>query len=100
MEREIYRLWKPVKFDDHWKSCDTSIVEDIAASWFKRRKILKENSVEYSEFLEQLKREHAIETGVIERLYSLETGITETFIKEGFVKSYLSHGDTNIPEHK
>jgi len=97
MERAIYRLWKPIKMDDNWKSCDTSIVDDIAASWFKRRKILQENSVEYSEFLERSKREHAIETGVIERLYSLETGITETFIKEGFVKSYLSHGDTNIP---
>lgn len=98
MERKVYRLWKPVKFDDSWKSCDTSIVDDIAASWFKRGKVLKENSIEYSEFLERLKREHAIETGIIERLYSLETGITETFIKEGFVKSYLSHGDTNIPE--
>ena len=98
MEQPIYRLWKPIQFDDNWNSCDTSIVDDIAASWFKRRKILQENSVEYSEFLERLKREHAIETGVIERLYSLEVGITETFIKEGFVQSYLSHGDTNIPE--
>ena len=60
--------------------------------------MLKENSAEYNDFLGRLKREHAIETGIIERLYSLETGITETFIKEGFVKSYLSHGDTNIPE--
>ncbi len=98
MEREIYRLWQPVKFSNTWKNCDTSIVEDIAPSWFKRRKLLTENSTEYGAFLEQLKREHAIETGVIERLYSLETGITETFIKEGFVKSYLSYGDTNIPE--
>lgn len=98
MEQKIYRLWKPVKLSKNWKSCDTSIVDDIAASWFKRRKILKENSTEYAEFLQRLKREHAIETGIIERLYSLETGITETFIKEGFVKSYLSHDDTNIPE--
>lgn len=98
MEREIYRLWQPIAFDDNWKNCDTSIVDDIAASWFKRRKVLKENSAEYRDFLDRLKREHAIETGIIERLYSLETGITETFIKEGFVKSYLSHGDTNIPE--
>lgn len=97
MERKVYSLWKPVKFSGNWNSCDTSIVDDIAASWFKRRKVLKENSIEYSEFLERLKREHAIETGIIERLYSLETGITETFIKEGFVKSYLSHGDSNIP---
>jgi Fic family protein len=47
--------------------------------------------------LGKLKREHAIETGVIERLYDLKKGITETFIKKGFVESYLSHGDTNVP---
>lgn len=95
---KIYRLWKPVLFDENWDNCDTSILDDISNSWFIRRSVLKENSLEYAEFLNQLKREHAIETGVIERLYDLKKGITETFIKEGFVKSYLSHGDTNIPE--
>lgn len=93
-----YRLWKPVAFDAAWQKCDTSVLDDISASWFKRRKTLQENSSEYEKFLERLKREHAIETGVIERLYDLDKGITETFIKEGFVQSYLSHGDTDIPE--
>ncbi len=47
--------------------------------------------------MNRLKREHAIETGVIERLYDLKKGITEPFIKKGFVESYLSHDDTNVP---
>lgn len=97
-ENKVYRLWKPIEFTNNWQECDTSILDDISASWFKRRATLKENSTEYAEFLNRLKREHAIETGVIERLYDLEKGITETFIKEGFVKSYLSHGDTDIPD--
>ncbi|MEM6318213.1 MAG: Fic family protein [Bacteroidota bacterium] len=46
--------------------------------------------------MERLKREHAIETGIIERIYDLKKGVTETLIKEGFVKSYLSYGDTNV----
>ncbi|MEN8217021.1 MAG: Fic family protein [Pseudomonadota bacterium] len=45
-----------------------------------------------------MKREHAIETGVIERLYDLKKGVTETFINDGFIKSFLSHGDTNISD--
>jgi len=99
-EGKVFRLWKPIEFDDRWSGCDTSIIDDIATSWFKRRATLRESSVEYAEFLNGLKREHAIETGVIERLYDLNRGITETFIKEGFVKSYLSHGDTDIPTNE
>ena len=95
---EILRIWKPVALPQAWKKADTSVLDDIAASWFERRKKLRDDSTEYSNFLNRLKREHAIETGVVERLYDLKKGITETFIKEGFVKSFLSHGDTNIPE--
>ncbi len=100
MERKTYRLWQPVIFHDYWQNCDTSILDDISAAWFARRASLQSNSQEYSDFLNQLKREHAIETGVIERLYDLKKGITETFIKEGFVQSYLSHGDTDISKEQ
>lgn len=96
--KELLRIWKPIKFSDEWLECDTSILDDISDSWFAKREKLKENTEEYSDFLERLKREHAIETGVVERMYDLNKGITETLIKEGFVKSYLSHGDTNISQ--
>lgn len=92
-----FRFWKFIEFNDLWHNSDTSKLDDISPSWFSRREKLKDNSTEYSDFLGKLKREHAIETGVIERLYDLKKGITETFIKKGFVESYLSHGDTNVP---
>jgi uncharacterized protein (DUF433 family) len=95
---KVFRLWKHIKFADEWANCDTSVLDDISESWFKRREYLQTNSHEYAEFLERLKREHAIETGVVERMYDLSKGITETFIKVGFHRSYLTHGDTNIPE--
>lgn len=97
-EKKIYRLWKPISYNEIWDNCDTSILDDISSSWLSRRAVLQENSTEYAEFINQKKREHAIETGVIERLYDLSKGVTETFIKEGFVESYLSHGDTDIPK--
>ena len=96
-ETKIYRIWKHISIDESWLNSDTSILDDIKESWFERREVLQNNSQEYEEFLARLKREHAIETGIVERLYDLRKGITETFIKEGFVESYLSHGDTNIP---
>ncbi|MFY9159516.1 Fic family protein [Aquirufa ecclesiirivi] len=90
-------IWKPIEFDDIWLKCNTSKLDELAPSWFKKREKLKEGSVEYDDFLNKLKRQHAIETGIVEKLYNLKEGITQTFIKEGFYESYLQHGDTNIP---
>ena len=89
-------IWKPIEFTSNWEKSDTSILDDIADSWFVQREKLQQNSIEYKEFLERLKREHAIETGIVERMYDLSASITEAFINEGFKSSLLSHNDTNI----
>ena len=91
------QVWKPINFSDNWLKANTSKLDDLAPSWFRKRELLKEGSNDYEEFLNKLKRQHAIETGIVEKLYDLKEGITQTFIKEGFVESYLQHGDTNIP---
>jgi Fic family protein len=95
MEKQV-TIWHPIGFDEKWLSTNTSKLDDLAPSWFRKREILKEGSEEYEDFLNKLKRQHAIETGIVEKLYDLKEGITQTFIKEGFVESYLQHGDTNI----
>ncbi|MBX2870617.1 MAG: Fic family protein [Saprospiraceae bacterium] len=99
-EHKTHRLWKHIELADNWLECDTSTIDDLSPSWYERREVLKNNSKEYQEFITELKREHAIETGIVERMYDLEKGITETFIKKGFVESYISHYDTNIPVPK
>jgi len=47
-------------------------------------------------FEEQLARRWSIETGVLERLYDISRGATETLIKHGFIASLVSHGETTI----
>jgi Fic family protein len=42
-------------------------------------------------FNERLRREWAIETGIIERLYSLDRGVTETLIERGVSASLIPH---------
>lgn len=96
MDKQV-TIWQPIKFDEKWLTTNTSKLDDLAPSWFRKRDQLKEGSEEYDDFLNKLKRQHAIETGIVEKLYDLKEGITQTFIKEGFVESYLQHGDTNIP---
>ena len=93
---ETFSLWKPIEITDSWINADISILTDIAPSWRRRRIQLEANPKIYTDFFDKLKREHALETGVVEQLYDVERGVTETLIREGFTKSYLSHGDTNI----
>lgn len=97
MSDKIISVWKPIDFTKAWEDCNTMKLDSILPSWIRRREILKDDSNEYKHFINRLKRQHAIETGIVEKLYDLKEGITETFVKEGFVESFLQHGDTNIP---
>lgn len=96
-EENMYRLWKPIAFSDVWRDADTSVLDDLSSSWFARRENLQLSSAAFQNFLGKLKREHAIETGVVERLYDIDRGVTRTLIEKGFVEGLLSHGDANIP---
>jgi Fic family protein len=94
------RIWEHITFSDIWSKADTSILDEIAPSWFARRDKLLANSIEYEEFLNKLKRRHAIETGIVERMYDIDRGVTETLVNMGFISSLISHGDTNIDKNK
>jgi len=99
MSNEI-SVWTPISFTQEWIEANTSIFDDLAPSWYKKRKEFEESQESYDEFLTKLKRQHAIETGVVEKLYDLSEGITQTLIKNGFVESYIGHNDTDIPPKK
>jgi Fic family protein len=100
MEDKEVKIWKRIEFNERWSKADTSKFDDLAPSWYKKRKEFEDGESGYQEFLDRLKRQHAIETGIVEKLYDLSDGITQTLIKEGFVESYISHHDTNIPPKK
>jgi Fic family protein len=97
MDIKVINIWKPIVFSASWQLAHTSKLDGILPSWYRKRDNLKTDSDAYQLFINRLKRQHAIETGIVENLYDLKEGITLTFVKEGFVESYLQHGDTNIP---
>ena len=90
------QIWNPIKFDQRWNHVNTEKFDNIYPSWERKRKELFNEPEQYKRFIDQLKRKQAIDTGIIERMYDLKRGVTETFIKEGFVDAYLQHGDTDI----
>lgn len=65
-------------------------LEALGKLWKEKKKEL-ENSGEYQQFIKKMQREWAIETGIIERLYSWDRGVTETLIEHGVDSSLISH---------
>lgn len=94
-EIKVINIWKFIEFTEAWENCDTSKLDEISPSWFRRKDELEKTSSEYTDFMERLKRQHAIETGIIERMYDISKGVTETLIEKGFVETLVSHGDYN-----
>ncbi len=62
----------------------------LAAVW-QDKKVQLEDDGAYKEFIKKLQREWAIETGIIERLYTWDRGVTEVLIEQGIESSIISH---------
>jgi len=62
----------------------------LSTLWLEK-KIELENSGEYQEFIKKMQREWAIETGIIERLYTWDRGVTEVLIEQGVDSSIINH---------
>lgn len=93
-------IWNPETgiqdFEIDHGELSSSEIPGIRAVWTEQRKQLKGSS-QLSNFTEKMSREWAIETGVIENLYDIERGVTQTLIEEGFHAEFLSYGSTNKP---
>ncbi|OOV87681.1 Fic family protein [Oceanospirillum linum] len=70
---------------------ESSELAALGALW-KEKKGELEDSGEYQNFIKKMQREWAIETGIIERLYSWDRGVTETLIEQGVDSTLISHG--------
>jgi Fic family protein len=62
----------------------------LSSVWQERKAALEEDGA-YKEFIKKLQREWAIETGIIERLYTWDRGVTEVLIEQGIESSIIAH---------
>jgi Fic family protein len=62
----------------------------LISVWQEKKVQLKDDGA-YKEFIKKLQREWAIETGIIERLYVWDRGVTEVLIAQGIESSIISH---------
>ena len=69
----------------------------LSGVWVEQKSNRRE-SAGNAKFMERLKREWAIETGLIERLYTLDRDITELLIEHGVDAALIPHHAVDSPE--
>lgn len=84
----MYERIAPLRDED--KKLGNAELAALARVWAERKGELVETG-EFKLFLQKLQREWAIETGIIERLYSWDRGVTEVLIEQGVDASLIAH---------
>jgi Fic family protein len=81
-----------------FKTPDSQLTS-LAAAWNERRKEL-EGRDELEELHKKMRRRWAIDTGMIEGLYSISRGTTELLIERGLHVDLIGHGESDIPANQ
>jgi len=93
----MFENWQPIQdLPETWIELSHQGLDSLAKVWAERREVLTQ-AREYKIFMERLGRRLAIETGIIERLYTLDRGITQLLIEKGLDEVFVPHGATDKP---
>lgn len=89
--------WQPIEnLPSNWEELANTELPPLVTVWDEQAQRLR-SSGEFKTFMERLRREIAIETGIIERLYTLDRGITRLLIEQGINEALIPHGATDRP---
>ncbi|MDJ0659940.1 MAG: Fic family protein [Crocosphaera sp.] len=89
--------WEPIEdLPLDWENLKSSELPPLVTVWNEQAERLRQ-SREFQTFNERLRREIAIETGIIERLYTIDRGITRLLIEQGINEALIPHGATDRP---
>ena len=97
----IAHKWQPIGPLSENCDYDFSEIDSLQRQWAayrQAREAAQPNS--YSAFLERLTRSWAIETGIIEGLYTLDRGMTETLVMRGISAELIERSATNKDPHE
>lgn len=79
-----WHQWHPITgLDDALLARRAPSLKGLAQAWKEERESMQALQVE-RQFLERWKNRLAVETGVLDGLYSIDTVVTETLIERGF----------------
>ncbi len=81
---------------DGFADAEATSVGNLRDAWVDQRGSLAEGGA-LSTFNERLLRRWSIETGIIERLYTLDRGTTELLVNQGLDAALVEHGSSDLP---
>ena len=88
----IAHKWHPiVDLPDEVSKLTTRELESLRRIWTEQKRELSELGM-LEEFDKRLRREWSIETGIIENVYTLDRGVTNTLIEKGIDAALIPHG--------
>ncbi len=89
--------WSPITdLPQDWESMCNPELYSLASVWLEQHSQLKESRA-VKEFNERLLREWSIETGILERLYTIDRGVTQLLIEQGIDAALIPHSSTDRP---
>ncbi len=89
--------WRPIEdLPEDWPELAAPELPALPAAWQKYSQKLRDSD-SLKHFNERLIREWAIETGIIENLYSIDRGVTQTLIEKGIEASLIPYGGADKP---
>lgn len=95
IENNIGYKWHPIEdYSPDKDGYHDSGLTALAKVWQEQKNELNAKGL-VDRFSQQLQRQWAIETGVLERLYTLDRGVTQILIEKGIEANYISHESTN-----
>ncbi len=92
------RPWAPIEdYEIPPSELTDGELRALSSVWIEQKDALGESAA-VQDFNERLRREWAIETGLIERLYTLDRGITEQMIERGVDAALLPSRASEDPD--
>ncbi|MEO0565964.1 MAG: Fic family protein, partial [Chloroflexota bacterium] len=90
-------IWHPIQdLPDDWRSLVHEDIHALAQVWESQRSRLEQTN-SYKDFMERMRRRIAIETGVIEQLYTIDRGTTQLLIEQRIDEALIPNNATDKP---
>jgi Fic family protein len=91
----ISHHWHPIALPPDSAALEVQELRAFETMWRRERESLHEQRA-VQDFNERMARWWSIETGIIERLYTLSDGITVQLVEKGFDVGLIPHGESNL----
>ena len=97
MQESSWRAIAPLgAVADHETTVNLARLDTIRSIWDHTKIELDRNVMD--RFVNRLKRDIAVETGIIEGLYELDRGLTQTLVTHGFTRDTVDRAGESVPD--